>query len=217
METGSFPFNKTSSSITFFNFGLQENRHDRWESGSGLQTLPRATATPTGACCGLYIPDSSFGTSTRRGGGRVSLAAAETAVRVNIVERYFFGSWKNHLLQWLYPNFTHENKPVTKFSNTFSRLNAHTLQVFFWVWKSKSFVTENHSHLHKAWFRKFHDRYEFPPIPCVVCSMQWKVTKNHRNFTIERPLNIGDGNRDFWYKIAELEHHLLELKHIILR
>ena len=49
-----------------------------------------------------------------------------------------------------------------------------------------------------------------------------KVTKNHRNFTIERPLNIGDATRDseiteLEQYLLELQHHLLELKHIILR
>jgi hypothetical protein len=41
------------------------------------------------------------------------------------------------------------------------------------------------------------------------------VTTNHRNFTIERPLNIGDAKRDS--EITELEQHLLELKQYILK
>ena len=43
------------------------------------------------------------------------------------------------------------------------------------------------------------------------------MTKNHRNFTIERPLNlnIGDSKRDL--EITELEHHLQELKQYILK
>ena len=41
------------------------------------------------------------------------------------------------------------------------------------------------------------------------------MTKNHRNFTIERPLKIGDANRDS--EIAEREHHLLEVKQYILK
>ena len=38
--------------------------------------------------------------------------------------------------------------------------------------------------------------------------MRRKVTKNHRNFTIERPLKP---------EITELEHHLSELKQYILK
>jgi hypothetical protein len=40
------------------------------------------------------------------------------------------------------------------------------------------------------------------------------VTKNNRNFTIERPLKIGGANRDS--EITELEH-LLELEQNILK
>ena len=43
---------------------------------------------------------------------------------------------------------------------------------------------------------------DFDPDRAAVSSVRRKVTKNHRNFTIERPLNIGDANRDS--EIAEL-------------
>jgi len=37
---------------------------------------------------------------------------------------------------------------------------------------------------------------DFDPDRARVSSVRRKVTKNHRNFTIERPLNVGD----FWCK-----------------
>ena len=33
---------------------------------------------------------------------------------------------------------------------------------------------------------------DFDPDRAAVCPVRRKVTKNHRNFTIEGPLNIGD-------------------------
>jgi hypothetical protein len=43
---------------------------------------------------------------------------------------------------------------------------------------------------------------DFDPDRAAVSSVRRKVTKNHRNFTIERPLKIGDANRDFRYGIG---------------
>jgi hypothetical protein len=38
---------------------------------------------------------------------------------------------------------------------------------------------------------------DFDPDRAAVCPVRRKVTKNHRNFTIERPINIGD----FWVSV----------------
>jgi hypothetical protein len=41
-------------------------------------------------------------------------------------------------------------------------------------------------------FRQVRFLPDLDPDRAAVCPVRRKVTKNHRNFTIERPLNIGD-------------------------
>ena len=41
-------------------------------------------------------------------------------------------------------------------------------------------------------FRQVRFLPDFDPDRAAVCPVQRKVTKNHRDFTIERPLKIGD-------------------------
>jgi len=50
---------------------------------------------------------------------------------------------------------------------------------------------------------------DFDPDRAAVSSVRRKVTKKHRNFTIERPLNIGVVMPTVTRKSQNLQHHLL--------